>query len=261
MSKNKSKLDLYNLCYLDLYTVKSKEGYITTHQLDNMVDRGDDYWVGRKGYNSHYKFKPNMDILNNRKIIIEKPKFKLFKKPKQVTEYLTGEQLDYAVVDCVDVESPQKELDAFVLIDYKHFFKSPTTEELYQYLEEHIDKEAYGKELRELKIKSKANHMKSLHQKEYEKYIEKVLPERALLVNDLLDQFNCNIKVRQVCLEVIRNESFMQTSTIEDLLEKIRNKYPYLTEDEYRDVVAVVLRVQSTTCINNDKNKGYLKVM
>ena len=53
----------------------------------------------------------------------------------------------------------------------------------------------------------------------------------------------------------------MQTSTIEDLLEKIRNKYPYLNEDEYRDVVAVVLRVQSTTCINNDKNKSYLKVM
>ena len=163
MSKNKVKLNINNLYYLDLYTVKSKEGYITIHQLDNMVDRGDDYWVERKGYNRYYKFKPNMDILNKRKIIIEKPKFKLFKKPKQVTEYLTGEQLDYAVVDFVDVESPQKELDAFVLIDYNHFFKSPTTEELYQYLEEHIDKEAYGQELKELKIKSKANHMKSLH--------------------------------------------------------------------------------------------------
>ena len=60
---------------------------------------------------------------------------------------------------------------------------------------------------------------------------------------------------------MIKNESFMQTSKIEDLLEKIRNKYLYLNEDEYRDVVAVVLRVQSSTCINNDKDKGYLKVM
>ena len=166
MSKNKVKLNINNLYYLDLYTVKSKEGYITIHQLDNMVDRDGD-WIERKGC-YRYRFNPNMDILNRRKIIIEEPKFKLLKKPKQVTEYLTGEQLDYAVVDYVDVKSPQQELDTFVLIDYNHFFKSPTSEELYSYMEEHIDKEAYGKELRELKIKSKANHMKSLHQKEYE---------------------------------------------------------------------------------------------
>ena len=206
-----------------------------------------------------YIFDPDMSVLNRRKIIIEKPKFTLLKKPKQVTEFLTGEQFDCVKMGNIGMESSHEELDTFVLLKY-HIGKL-STEDLYEYLEKHIDKEAYGKELRELKIKSKANHMKSLHQKEYEKYIEKVLPERALLVNDLLDQFNCNVKVRQTCLEVIRNESFMQTSTIEDLLEKIRNKYPYLNEDEYRDVVAVVLRVQSTTCINNDKNKSYLKVM
>lgn len=259
MSKNKVKLNINNLYYLDLYTVKSKEGYITLKRLDSMIRRDGD-WKEKKTCYS-YRFSPDMGVLNRRKIIVEKPKFTLLRNPKQVTELLTGEQFDCVKMGNLGMESSHKELDTFAIIDYGYNLTSPTSERLYKYMEEHIDKEAYGQELRELKIKSKANHMKSLHQKEYEKYIERVLPERALLVNDLLDQFNCNTKVRQVCLEVIRNESFMQTSTIEDLLEKIRNKYPYLNEDEYRDVVAVVLRVQSTTCINNDKNKSYLKVM
>ena len=257
MSKN--KLNIYNLYYIDLYTVKSKEGYITLQRLDNMIRRDGD-WKEKKTCYS-YRFSPDMSVLNRRKIIVEKPKFTLLRNPKQLTEFLTGEQFDCVKMENLGMESSHEELDTFAFLNYGYNLTSPISEELYKYMEEHIDKEEYRKELINLKTKSKADHMKSLHQKEYEKYIEKVLPERALLVNDLLDQFNCNIKVRQVCLEVIRNESFMQTSTIEDLLEKIRNKYPYLNEDEYRDVVSVVLRVQSTTCINNDKNKSYLKVM
>ena len=42
MSKNKVKLNINNLYYLDLYTVKSKEGYISLKRLDSMIRRDGD---------------------------------------------------------------------------------------------------------------------------------------------------------------------------------------------------------------------------
>ena len=256
MSKNKGILNIHNLYYLDLYTVKTKEGYISLQRLDNMIHRDGD-WKDKKTCYS-YRFSPDMGVLNRRKIIVEKPKFTLLRNPKQVTELLTGEPFDCVKMGNLGMESSHKELDTFAIIDYGYNLKSPTSEKLCSYMEEHIDKESYRKELQELKAQSKANHMKSLHQKEYEKHREKVLPERILLLYTLLDEYNCSNNVRQVCLDVVKSELCMKTITIEELLLKLRNKYPYLNDAEYREVVTVILRIQSQM---NDTDEKYSKAM
>ena len=50
----------------------------------------------------------------------------------------------------------------------------------------------------------------------------------------------------------------MQTSTIEELLEKIRNKYPSFNDEEYSTMVLIILRIQSKTGVNDKK---YLKAI
>lgn len=254
MSKN--KLNIYNLYYIDLYTVKSKEGYITLQRLDNMIRRDGD-WKEKKICYS-YRFSPDMSVLNRRKIIVEKPKFTLLRNPKQLTEFLTGEQFDCVKMGNLGMESSHEELDTFAFLNYGYNLTSPTSEELYKYMEEHIDKEEYRKELINLKTKSKADHMKTLHQEEYDRYLKEILPERTLLLDTLFDQYKCSINVKRACLEVIKSNTFMKQSTIEDLLLNLRNKYPSFNDEEYSTMVLIILRIQSKTGVNDKK---YLKAI
>ena len=121
MSKN--NIDVSKLIKLSLFSIKNPElGYV----LPKNLLKTHDYWGC---------FCPSSTDFIQERVIVTKPNPLI--RPKQVTEYLTGESFDYVTHRFNHISSSHKELDTFVIGGMTSFYEEVTIEELWRYIERH----------------------------------------------------------------------------------------------------------------------------
>ena len=277
MSK-KDNLDAKDLVFGKLITpIKLDSDELTEYGKDNI-----DYWDGSRDY---LRYVTDGEFFWNRyeDILIKKPTLGKIKKHSKATEVLTGEQFDYVItyygrdydfgheryyLERRYKPSRKGALDAYVFIDVerksRNDSKTPTSENLLEYMGKHVNIEEYRKELQEIKERSlnlrlhgEEVYKERSERQEQDKQKEIKLTENILLLPDILDDLHCTDNVRMKIFEIIKDDSYYKLSTIEDMLKKLRKKYPNLSEEEYISIVSVMLRMNSST----ENNKPYLKVI
>ena len=295
-NKKKDNLDAKNLVFGKLITpIELDSDELTEYGQDNI-----DYWDGSRDYFRYVNF-GELSCDDYEDIVIEKPTLGKIRKYSKATEILTGEQFNYVItyngivldrISSYDIDifigrkyktSHKKSLDAYVLIDVvrgeDNESKKVTSENLFEYMEEHIDVDEYRRKLQEIKERSlelrldvKQAYKERKQKEKQERLIEKQerkikeqkakekeirLTENVLLLPDLIEEFDCSNNAKKVILEIIRNDSYAKLTTIEDYLRIIRKQYPNLTEEEYLSIVGIILRMNPST----DNNKPYLKAI
>lgn len=277
-NKKKDNLDAKNLVFGKLITpIKLDSDELTEYGKDNI-----DYWDGSRDY---FRYVTNGEFFWNKyeDIIIKKPTLGKIKKHSKAIEVLTGEQFDYVItyygrdydfgheryyLERRYKPSRKGALDAYVFIDVERKIrndsKTPTSENLLEYMRKHVNIEEYRKELQEIKERSLSLRLhgeevykERSERQEQDKQKEIKLTENILLLPDILDDLHCTDNVRMKIFEIIKDDSYYKLSTIEDMLKKLRKQYPNLSEEEYISIVSVMLRMNPST----DKNKPYLKAI
>ena len=253
-------------------------------------------WEGKSEYIEYASYR-ELAKYNYEDVIIKRPSIGKMKIHSKATEILTGEEFDYVIMywglsyrgAWEDFEREIKykpnrrgTLDAYILIDPRKkysYSKEVTPENLLEYMQNHVDIEEYRKELQQIKERSldlrlhgeklykertQREKQQELADKQLQELEEKLAKKRnidlfdnALLLPDLLNEFHCTNNAKKIMFEIIKDDSYMNQSTIEDLLKRIRNKYPNLSEHEYLSLVGVILKLSS----NPNKNKPYLKAI
>lgn len=292
MSKKKENLNANDLIFGKLITpIDIELDELTTYGEDNTW-----CWEGDINYIEYASYR-ELDHNNYEDIVIKRPTIGRIKTHSKATEILTGEKFDYVIMywglsyrgAWEDFEREIKykpnrrgTLDAYILIDPRrkyNYSKDVTPENLLQYMQNHVDIEEYRKKLQRIKERSldlrlhgeklykertQREKQQELADKQLQELEEKLAKKRnidlfdnALLLPDLLNEFHCTNNAKKIMFEIIKDDSYMTQSTIEDLLKRIRNKYPNLTEHEYLSLVGVILKLSS----NPNKNKPYLKTI
>ena len=218
MSKN--NIDVSKLIKLSLFSIKNPElGYV----LPKNLLKTHDYWGC---------FCPSSTDFIQERVIVTKPNPLI--RPKQVTEYLTGESFDYVT-------------------HRSSFYEEVTIEELWRYIERHGNVEKYKKYLQELKENSKNLH---IQKKEFEEYNAFIKDIRKHLLEEGLDEFKNNPRIMKVCILLFDriNVIELKNTTIDELIFKTKKINPTLSNEECISIASVILRVQNTI-FNNPKIK------
>ena len=237
MSKN--NIDVSKLIKLSLFSIKNPElGYV----LPKNLLKTHDYWGC---------FCPSSTDFIQERVIVTKPNPLI--RPKQVTEYLTGESFDYVTHRFNHISSSHKELDTFVIGGMTSFYEEVTIEELWRYIERHGNVEKYKKYLQELKENSKNLH---IQKKEFEEYNAFIKDIRKHLLEEGLDEFKNNPRIMKVCILLFDriNVIALKNTTIDELIFKTKKINPTLSNEECISIASVILRVQNTI-FNNPKIK------
>ncbi len=237
MSKN--NIDVSKLIKLSLFSIKNPElGYV----LPKNLLKTHDYWGC---------FCPSSTDFIQERVIVTKPNPLI--RPKQVTEYLTGESFDYVTHRFNHISSSHKELDTFVIGGMTSFYEEVTIEELWRYIERHGNVEKYKKYLQELKENSKNLH---IQKKEFEEYNAFIKDIRKHLLEEGLDEFKNNPRIMKVCILLFDriNVIELKNTTIDELIFKTKKINPTLSNEECISIASVILRVQNTI-FNNPKIK------
>ena len=269
---------------------------IDSTELTKYGEFNSSVWEGKSEYIRYARYY-ELEEDNYEDVIIKRPSIGKMKIHSKATEILTGEKFDYVIMywglsyrgAWEDFEreikyKPNRRgiLDAYILIDPRKkysYSKEVTPENLLKYMQNHVDIEEYRKELQQIKERSldlrlhgeklykertQRKKQQELADKQLQELEEKLAKKRnidlfdnALLLPDLLNEFHCTNNAKKIMFEIIKDDSYMNKSTIEDLLKRIRNKYPNLSEHEYLSLVGVILKLSS----NPNKNKPYLKAI
>ena len=202
-----------------------------------------------------------------KKILLEKTTVCSINKIR-AKEILTGEKFDYIR------SNPSPKWDTYSLFygSYScepyvrtYYDLHPTEEDLIEYIEEHIDVEEYRKELQSIKEKSlqlctqeNKIYQQSLLKQKNEKQKIVDLTDRMYSLPDLIKEYHCTSNAKRVILEIVKDESYLVPSAIEELLTRIKNNYNGLNNEEYLSIIGVVLRLQSNEVEKNNKLKKFL---
>ena len=250
---SKDNVNLQKLVKAELVSMKSEElGYVLPDRLlysKYNIYRDDPRIIG---YGSlPPKFVPNPCVFGIEEIIINKPNTII--KPKQVTEYLTGETFDYVLKDECKIITNQKELDTFVINTKKLVkYSIPTIEELWQYIQKHNNISEYKEYLQSLKEYSKAIHKKKKEAEEHEEYVDTI---RECIIKEGLEEFKNHPEAMNTCLKLVRelNINDLKNATTEELINKIHIINPTLSNDEYASICIILLKIQSREHNENKK--------
>lgn len=235
----KNNIDVSKLIKLELFSIKNSElGYV----LPKNLLKTRDYWGC---------FCPSSTDFIEERVIVTKPNPLI--RPKQVTEYLTGESFDYVTHRFNHISSSHKELDTFVIGGISSCHEEVTIEELWRYIERHGNVEKYKKYLQELKENSKNLH---IQKKEFEEYNAFIKDIRKHLLEEGLDEFKNNPRIMKVCIQLFDriNVIELKNTTIDELIFKTKKINPTLSNEECISIASVILRVQNTI-FNNPKIK------
>ena len=241
MSKN--NIDVSKLIKLSLFSIKNpKLGYVLANNVLDMRNSWGETYTSSWGEN----YTSYNDFIEER-VIVTKPNPLI--RPKQVTEYLTGESFDYVTHRFNHISSSHKELDTFVIGGISSCHEEVTIEELWRYIERHGNVEKYKKYLQELKENSKNLH---IQKKEFEEYNAFIKDIRKHLLEEGLDEFKNNPRIMKVCIQLFNNQNVIELKniTIEELMFKTKKINPTLSNEECLSIASVILRVQNTISAN-----------
>lgn len=186
------------------------------------------------------------DKITVKEIMIYKPE--LFKKTKEVTEYLTNESFNYVIKKNNTLKQYNSDISSFVLGG--SYYKIPSSYDINEYVKKHSDVEKYKKELQDLKIQAKNYCLEVLEEEKQEDYI-------AFVTNQLLQVCN-DSKIISMCLDIINkfNIQELKNNTIDELINRIHIINPELSDDECMSVIIVLLKLQNKMN-TKDKIKTY----
>lgn len=182
------------------------------------------------------------DKIAVKEIMIYKPE--LFKKTKEVKEYLTNESFNYIMRKNNKLKIYNDDVSSFVLGG--SYYKIPSSYDINEYVKKHSDVVKYKKELQDLKKQAKKYYLEVFEEEKQEDYIADVTRQLLQVSNDS--------KIISMCLDIIDkfNIQELKNNTIDELINRIHIINPELSDDECMSIIIVLLKLQNKM---NTKNK------
>lgn len=238
--KEEEKKTKDKLRKMSLFTVKTDKGYIKKNDLVDMFHQGE----RSPGVPGHWFFFPEEEVLKERKIIVRDEI-----KDGYVTEFLTGEQFKYVEYFPGEAFSEHEVLDAFAFR-----YHNLSDQDLYDYIEKHSDVESYKRKLQRIK---EFCYEKSGQTLKEEFIKQNIKSNKIKLMENCLDELMKYPQLSSICLEILSSEdAYLKSSPIDVVLNRLKEKYPNLTNEEYTEIVIILLKLQSNEA---EKNKEHVK--